>query len=783
MINNTTNDNTTTNTKNDNKQLKDKKYEKISLILGILIFVVVSIFIVIIIVSWYNTNDDPITIVNTKNGVFLYTCNEYDCNDGYICDSNYLICKKDAGSNCNNYLECANDLFCSGICVTGPTGFLDDYCPCIPGETTCVNVDKTTPKKLCRLNAGKPCTSNIQCASNNCSNNLPGVKGICLPGFSNSAPCILNTDCESSYCDNSSGTGFCQNTGTISFTIGSNCQGICYEGKQGSDCNLPLTCDCGGITGIPGICKNKNLGISVNCSNLLICADELVCINATGSNSTCTGNFINNGDAGLTGLDICSCVFNYFNPNIPINDICINGMTANGSACYNSQNLGCNNNDMCLNSCDINSPVLATYNFSNKFSESNIYPGVNFINSADTSINAIPINKIKTPITTPFSPITLFSTSNNTIDTVFLVDKNNGLLYLVNDLTSINPRTWNQILPSTTQNSKGQNRTLKYVAFNGIFWILLFDEISSSPTNDIYTSVYWTKSLNNTNIPDITSMQYFQLAPTEYNPLYPGSQYYKLAVSESNAKAYNGSYIDIAPLNYFSDVNANNNIYYNNLIFSEEYFPQTYLPFSYNNQISPNYFIYVGSDELDLKVQNNLPFKYYYDQNIIITGNTGQIGQICQYNTNYYCFNNNTVDGSTGNNCKSYENFTFGSNTTLDSVPITFSGNLVKNYYPIINNAQTIYYNVFDYSIYSPGVTGLYTFTKDTNICNLGIDNSNIIMLCESYSNTTPPNKLDNVVVVVNKQTIAILPYRIDKSFKCAASNNAFYIISPGSCN
>jgi hypothetical protein len=767
MINNTT---------NDNKQLKDKKYEKISLILGILIFVIISIFIVIIIVSWYNTNDDPITVVNTKNGVFLYTCNEYACNDGYICDSNYLICKKDAGSNCNNYLECANDLFCSGICVTGPTGSLNNYCPCIPGETTCVNVDKTTNKKLCRLNAGKPCNKDNDCASNNCSNdNLPGVKGVCLPGFSNSAPCILNTDCESSYCDKSSGTGFCQNTGTISFTIGSACQGNCYEGIQGSDCNLPLTCECGEISGTPGICKNINLGISVNCSNLLICADELVCINATGSSSTCTGDFINNGSTGSSIYDdSCSCIFNYFDPNTPIKNICINGMTAYNNTCYNSQNLGCNNNmdqtnDMCYNSCNINIPVLSTYNFSNKLSESNIYPGVNFINSSDTSINAIPINKISLPITTPFSPIAIFSTSNKNIDTIFLVDKNNGLLYLVNDINNKNKKTWVQIPTNTS------NRNLKYLAFNGIFWLLLFNETTSA--NEIYTSLYWTKSQNQNNIPDITNMQYFQAQTPDNSPSeqYPGQIIYGL----TNI-AYNGDYIDIAPLNSFSDKKASTDIYYNNLIISvknSNYNNPYYYDISKN---TTNFLLYQN-----INSYNDLPIKYYYDQNIIITGNTGLPDQICQYNTKLLC--DDPYTGTTGgNNCQSYNNIEFIQNYTINTesfYPLTFNGNFAGNNYPIINNAQTIYYNVFDYSIYSPGVTGLYTFTKDTNICNLGIDNSNIIMLCESYSNTNPPNKLDNVVVLVNKQTTAILPYKIDKSFKCSASNNAFYIISPGSCN
>jgi hypothetical protein len=775
------NNNKSNNTKSINN--KDNKYQKISLILGILIFVIIIIFIFIIIVSWYSINDDPITFANTKNGEFLFTCNEYQCDDGYTCDSNYLICKKDVGYDCNNFLECANDLFCSGICATGPTGSLNAFCPCIPGETTCVNISDTTNEKNCRLNVGKPCTKITECASNNCSG------GICVAGYINSAPCKISRECASSFCSKTPGEaiGYCQNPGIISSSRGSACKGECYSGIAGAICGDSLTCVCDDeITG-PGICKNINLGISVNCSNLAKCSDNLVCINAIGSYSTCTGDFINNGNTGITGLDICSCGFNYFVPNTPIKDICINGMTANSNTCYNSKNLGCNSNDMCKSSCDNKTPVLATYNFSNTNSESNKHPGVNFINSIDTSINAIPINPITTPITTPFSPITLFSTSNITIDTIFLVDKNNGLLYLVNT-NDKNNKTWNQILQSNTLNPTGQNRTLKYVAFNGIFWILLFDETSSSPTNDIYTSLYWTtsKSENDTNIPNITNMKYFDLKSPDYNTSYPGRQYYKTYPSVANATAYNGSYIDIAPLNYFSDVSANNDIYSNNLIFSQKVDNITYLPFSYNNQKNTEYFLYIGDTKLDLKLRNSLPVKYYYGQDINVTENPGTTEQKCDYNTIEYCINNNTdPGGSTGNNCNSYLNFIFGSNSddlTYSPLPITFSGNFVNNYYPIIGNGTSIYYRVFDYSLYSPGATGLYTYSKDTNICDLGNDNSNIIMLCESYSKKTPPESLGNVVVVVNKQTITTLPYKIDNSFKCAASDNAFYIISSGSC-
>ena len=97
-----------------------------------------------------------------------------------------------------------------------------------------------------------------------------------------------------------------------------------------------------------------------------------------------------------------------------------------------------------------------------------------------------------------------------------------------------------------------------------------------------------------------------------------------------------------------------------------------------------------------------------------------------------------------------------------------------------INN---YYYNVFDFSIYTPGPTGLY-YSADATICKQGIDNSNIIILSKKYRNISPTNQefISYTVSLWNFGNIIDFPYNIDDSFKCSASNNAFYIISSGSC-
>ena len=190
-------------------------------------------------------------------------------------------------------------------------------------------------------------------------------------------------------------------------------------------------------------------------------------------------------------------MFNYTNPNIITPPAkCINGMKTDSTEktiCKNDLNLGCITDDMCGSSkCSIDNPSsikpsLAMYKFirpndtisSNNFNDT-ISSGVNFINSDDISIISLN-NQIPSNINTQFSPITMFSTSYNNIDTIYLVDKNNGLLALVNDLDNpTSNKTWLQILPSISFDVKGIIRTLTYAAFNGIFWVLLFNGFSST---------------------------------------------------------------------------------------------------------------------------------------------------------------------------------------------------------------------------------------------------------------------------------------------------------------
>lgn len=772
----------------NNVDNNSNKYKKKSLILWIVIFFLIILFTVIIIVSFYTLDNQQITFVNTKNGSFLYTCNDYQCDDSYICDSNTLTCKKNNGTSCSNYLDCANELFCSGICVTGPTGGLGNYCPCIPGQYICSIVSSETGETQCKIAAGGTCTPETQndCASQNCFNN------ICQSGRVNSAPCIDNSFCQSNICNIpptpptdseitiAESNYFCQsNNNLTSGKIGSACQGTCYDSDlKGAVCDSELICQCAKEDS-PGTCKQINTGLASKCNSLFICTDNLICADDLGNiNGTgCTGTNIDDS--------LCKCMFNYTNPNIITTPAkCIDGMIIDyndPTICLNALGLGCDGNSMCgSNKCSTENsssynPSLSMFNF--KRTTDTDGNGVNFINSDDISIIAVN-NQIPSTINNKFLPITMFSTSYNNIDTIYLIDKNNGLLALVNDLdTPTSTKTWVQILPSETKNSILKTRTLKCVAFNGIFWLLLFDEYN---INDVlYSALYYTTSTSsNPVIPNInypTAMKYFNPPNSPFlDPNFPGRLF------DQTNKGLNPLYVDIAPLNNISTNNSNTNIYINYILLTlkDVNFDSGYF---YNILTTDNYFQPVKNIPIDgnnIEGLVGIPLKYYYDQ-----GTTGATGTTCSFSSpDQVCINPIGQTGnSVTNNCYSGYNISYVENCDdKTSCLLTFTGNNAGVFYPNVAVGNTKLYRVFDYSVFSPGATGLYFNENNSDLCNLGFSNSNTIMLCEVYNNDN--TFLECVVILVNKQTISILPYQIDLSFKCLASYNAFYIFSSDFC-
>ena len=757
--------------------------KKINNILYIIIFLIIIFFIVIIIVTWYSTNNNYNTNdVNTEVGLFLSPCSDNPCQDGLICDSSALICKKDYGSSCDNFFDCATDLFCSGICVNGSTGSFDEFCPCIPnGDNICVIVDNTTNETRCLLKQGQYCEDNNQCASFNCLNNKCQIASI------NSFPCLGNSDCTSGNCNNN----FCQEN-RITSQIGSFCQGktpdICYPSTRlppgytsGAQCDSEqkLTCVCDdGTNNNAGICKSLNNGVSNVCNNLSLCSSQLQCSSAINLNI-------------CDNITDCICQFNV-DPNIlNSNTSCIGGMTLSSDlkTCKNNMGLGCSSSNptICTNSvCNMTIPVLSMYKFNNS---TNI-----FNNSTNTSI--IPIASDNTNLTYQLSPITMFSISYNAIDTIFLVDDNNGLLSLLNDTTRLPTPTnnpWNILLSkdSSQKTPIVYQRLLKYVAYNGIFWLFLFSTQETS-TSTSYDAVFWTDTIvsGNSRLPNIISM--FGAQPRYYNSSdasKPGAQFYLNVILSIK-------YLDISTYNTL-DINPDNNVLlYASLVVTMLNIGKPLIilirpPSSSISNYTKDVSIHPYQEVEPINFID-VPVKFYYDQ---LVTRSGSSVEICFLDDTEYCTAPSTDNKSY--NCMSQYNYAYIADykgvpelqyNIPNSSPLVFNGNFIGLILPtkakqVDSEINNYYYNVFDFSIYTPGPTGLY-YSADATICKQGIDNSNIIILSKKYRNISPTNQefISYTVSLWNFGNIIDFPYNIDDSFKCSASNNAFYIISSGSC-
>jgi hypothetical protein len=275
----------------------------------------------------------------------------------------------------------------------------------------------------------------------------------------------------------------------------------------------------------------------------------------------------------------------------------------------------------------------------------------------------------------------------------------------------------------------------------------------------------------NINYP--TAMKYFNPPNSPFlDPNFPGRLF------DQKNNYLNPLYVDIAPLNNIS--NDNSNIYNNYILLTlkDVNFDSGYF---YNILTTDNYFQPVKNIPINnnnIKGLEGIPLKYYYDQGIAKT-----TGTICSFSSpDNVCINPIGQTGnSVTNNCYSGFNISYVENCDdKTSCLLTFTGNNAGVFYPNVSVDTNKLYRVFDYSVFSPGATGLYFNDKNIDLCNLGFANSNTIMLCGVYK--TDEIFLEWVVILINKQTISILPYQIDLSFKCLASYNAFYIFSSNFC-
>lgn len=438
------------------------KNNKTELIIGIIIFLLITLFVIGIIIGWYYfSSPEDVSqfenIVRTSGG-FLSDCSNSICSTGYICDNTSFLCKLDIGSTCNDYSDCANESFCSGRCTNQIPGNLFEPCPCDSGL---ICVEERDGNRVCKYPPNHSCSNNNQCYNSYCLN------GVCATGFQNSFPCNISSQCLSGNCNN----GFCQPIDVDTGDEGASCAQNCVS-YVGAVCDTilinPLQCICD-IPGFPGTCKTINTTFTNICSVNNICSNQFSCINTN-------GNICTSSDSS------CNCLFPYNNPNAG-NNSCIEGMTLQQNNCYNDRGLGCSVNSNCISGVCNSPPVLSVYQFNNSSRTTN------FMNTSSVSILPITITNTNGTISRLPSNLTIykiFSISNDTIDNIFVVDQTNGLYSTKYDpVNKITYQSWLLLLPS-----RSERGSLIDVAYNNSIFVVVYN------LGDI-TRVYSGTSINN----------------------------------------------------------------------------------------------------------------------------------------------------------------------------------------------------------------------------------------------------------------------------------------------
>jgi hypothetical protein len=439
-----------------NVHSQSEKERNTGLIIGIIIFTLLSFFVVSILVILLTTmNPAPEPQYSIASGYFMASCAQTPCNSGLICDGTDFICRYGTGTICDSAFDCGPGLTCSGRCVSGPYGGLDDYCPCNDGYQCQVNTDGST---TCKGISGTICSHNRDCISNVCYN------GICMSGNLNSYPCTVNSDCSSNNCSNH----FCQPYQLTTGTLGASCAGNCLNlpsGTSGASCSGDLSCYCVYGVNAPGVCIRSDQGIGDPCNVINLCSNDLVCYNTSGV--TCGRD-----DLG------CQCLFPYPNPNQPVYSNCIVGMDLRNSPprlCLNGPTLGCNSGTMCVSNSCIGPPVTVVYNFSN-----NGNLGTDFLRATNTTLLA--------GFTGPnqqITPYKMFGTSDGALDTIYLVDRSSGFYSITYDTSQNKAGSWTQWFSNNTQYG-----TLDDVSYDGTLFIVSF-------SNTLYL---WLLSTNTFNL-------------------------------------------------------------------------------------------------------------------------------------------------------------------------------------------------------------------------------------------------------------------------------------------
>jgi len=701
------------------------------ILIGITVFAMFSILAIVTIIVW-NKN----TIPNANDGMpifspgFLTSCLGTGCSTGLECDFTTFLCKYTPGTPCFASFECANEYFCSGVCVSGEIGGLNQYCPCDDGYICDL---QKGGDMVCKGASGTTCGTGLDCFSEICNISQGQTTGTCAGGFPLSYPCISDSQCESLNCSEN----YCQPIGIITGTIGSSCAGDCV-GWIGSSCSATgSACICS-EDNEPGICMEYDIGFLAPCvPDYGVCADIFSCYNPTGG----TDLYCYPGDTG------CICSFYTASPSYGPT-ACIGGMTAlsfqpplcpdSGMPCLypcvNDIGRGCNSGGLfvCSTACN-GLPVLTTFKFDSS-------TGL-FINATSMSVN--PIANLPTR---SVNSTKMFSSSTGTVDTIYLVDLNLGLLSMQYDTASSTViSNWTTLIP-ITQTISGLTFTFKDAAYNGTIFIVVYH------TSNNFDVLYSGTSLNHLTPYNVNTAGGFNGPPgTQYSVSRGAIPIMTIDISKPNdAGNVQGNLgpnvIIISPINGSTNVN----LYSILNLGVAAWVPAVPLPFSAS----------LGGGN-NINVVNSKP-SFYYDITEYPSG-TGYTGSICP---------NTATNTTTPIKCPPIFNFAyigpFTNSVSGENYPniLQFSGNITGVVVPVDQNGINTY-SPISYSIYSPE--------------NIGMQKASIAIISSVTSTESQvyPYTLTFTYAGITFQH----PYFVNEKSIPLATANAFYVLDPSSCS
>lgn len=655
-------------------------------IIAIFVIIIVSIIILAVLIAWGTTSETsggkPVSGVTfARYGSLMQPC-PCDSSQNLICDSNSFVCKKSQNQPCTDYAECATGLFCSGVCVTGPTGTLNDFCPCAE-QYVCVSTNLPVPGgKQCKGSTA-PCTEDIDCASLICAS------GHCIPGFQLAYPCSSSSQCASGNCS----YGYCQPAGVTSFSKGSACSGSCVS-FNGARCattdDYPLTCQCINGTGHAGTCVIGNAGLGGPCSNSTLCAGFFQCYN-------------NNPDpsVGQTACDPegnCICKFTYENPNTITIDQCIEGMEPSNDICYNAIGFGCDSTPelLCVPGSVCNGgAIVAHYIFNSR--------NFNYVGTTGVDLGAYQVPVAQFPMMNPYK---MFAGVNG--ESFYVVDTNYGLVYF-------DGLSWTQIIPASS--SRGTLIDASLRRFQSQVAIAVFNMSG-------FSVVYTGSSFSNL---------------TPYNPTSGagpnGTQY------DSTNTPIAASYIDIS-----NTATSNFDV----LIVTPQRAVYSKGPAAAVFSVAK----IVGGPRNGVSLTGGIdygvygPARFYYDPS-----------------------------GDSLTNMAFVSSWSFYAPFPQLKQVVQFSGIAAGGpdesigYAMPLDPYKQIYYNVYDFNIYTPApVSGT----------GASFSTSPIIMLATAYDGLG--NKLFNNVAIEYQSVVSFLPYQIGSSFISGFNQQNYLIMSKSSC-